>query len=68
MTAHKIESYKIESEDEVDAYLKDLFSDPQRRSMDEIIVRANKHIHSKRIRSYFLSKAEKLLSSQGGKT
>lgn len=68
MTVHKIESYKIESEAEADAYLSDLFSDPQRRSMDEAVVRADMHIPSEQIRSYFLSQAEKLLSLRDGQT
>jgi hypothetical protein len=63
MTAGNIESYKIECEDEADAYLKDLFSDPQRRSMDEAAVRADKYITSEHIRNYFLSQAKKWLST-----
>ncbi|WP_116138083.1 hypothetical protein [Trinickia diaoshuihuensis] len=63
MTVRNIESYKIESEDEADAYLKDLFSDPQRRSMAEAAARADKYITSEHIRNYFLSQAKKSLST-----
>ncbi|MEQ5842980.1 hypothetical protein N0A02_26345 [Paraburkholderia acidicola] len=65
---HKIESYKIEDEDEADAYLKDLFADPRRWSMDEVVARADMYISSERIRSYFLSQAKKWLSLHDGQT
>jgi len=63
VTVPNIESYKIESQAEADAYLNDIFSDKQRRSMDEAVVHANRLIADGHIRSYFLSQAQKLLSS-----
>jgi hypothetical protein len=59
---HKVESFKIESEAEADAYLEYLFNDPKHRTMDEATVRAERYIPDERIKNYFLSQAENRLT------
>jgi hypothetical protein len=58
-----IETFKIENEDEADAYLRDLFAKPEYRSMNEVYVRAQKLITDKHLRDYFINKAKAILES-----
>lgn len=57
----KITPFKIETESEADDYLKDLLSNEQYRSFDEVEIRAKQFIDNDNLRSYFIKKAKELL-------
>jgi hypothetical protein len=57
-----IEKFKIESESEADAFLKDLLTDQRFRSIGEVEHRAQQLIISEQLRTYFISKAQELLN------
>lgn len=56
-----IESFKIENEEEADAYLEDLLKNPDYRSLDEIKLRAQKLIPNRELANYFIAKGVKIL-------
>ena len=56
-----ISPFKIESESEADAYLKDLLSKHENRSMREVEERATQLISDAVLRVYFINKARELL-------
>jgi uncharacterized protein (DUF1810 family) len=60
-----IESWKIESIDEADAYLKDLLAKPEYRSLDEIQIRANQYIEDPDVKKYFITKGREILKGYG---
>lgn len=57
-----IKPFKIESESEADAYLKDLLSKHEYRSMREVEEHATQLISDAALRLYFISKAKELLN------
>lgn len=57
-----IESFKIESESEADAYLEDFLMQKEYQSMTEVQKRASQFIPNKNIRIYFVNKARKILN------
>ena len=59
----KIETFMIESESEADAYLKDLLTKSEYRSMDEVAIRAQKLIKDENLKNYFINKAKESLGS-----
>ncbi len=60
-----IESWKIESKQEADDYLKDLLDKPDYRRLDEVLLRAQKHVPDAQIRAYFIDKGKALLKAYG---
>ncbi|WP_445367849.1 hypothetical protein ACH5Y9_23980 [Methylomonas sp. BW4-1] len=56
-----IEKFKIESESEADAFLRDLLSNQEYRSMNEVEYRAQELIINEPLRKYFMHKAQELL-------
>ena len=60
-----VESWKIESEAEADAYLKDMLSKPEYRRDDELLLRAQKHVPDAAIRVYFIDKGREMLKDYG---
>ena len=61
MAVGPIEPFRIESEVVADDYLRDLFKNPEFRSLDEVRVRAQKYIKSDHLRNYFINKASEQL-------
>ena len=57
MAIGPVESFKIESEAEADAYLKDLLAKPEHRSLTEVRVRMKSLIRDKRLQDYFVERA-----------
>jgi hypothetical protein len=57
-----VEQFRIETESEADAYLKDVLGKPEYRSMDEVNLRAHQYIKDERLRLYFINKAKELLA------
>lgn len=58
----KLESFKIESELEADAYLHDLLTTLEYRSMGEIQRRADAYIPNTKLKRYFITKASVMLN------
>lgn len=61
----QIEIFKIESESEADAYLKELLEKEEYRSMDEVKMRSQKFIEDENLKNYFIDKARGILKSYG---
>jgi hypothetical protein len=57
----EISPFTIDYESEADYYLKDLLSKPEYRSMDEVLIRAQKLIKNPRVKAYFIDKAKEIL-------
>ncbi|GAB0116108.1 hypothetical protein Acid7E03_01800 [Acidisoma sp. 7E03] len=57
----EVQSFRIESRQEADDYLADLFGRPEYRSMDEAKIRARSYIQDPKLKDYFLQKAEEIL-------
>lgn len=60
-----VESWKIETEEEADSYLRDLLSKPEYRSMDEVQARAQRFVPDDQLRAYFINKGREILGSYG---
>lgn len=58
-----IQRFKIENETEADFFLKDLLAKDEYRSVNEIIVRANKLIPDETLRMYFISNGKQMLEA-----
>jgi hypothetical protein len=58
-----IETFKIENEDEADAYLRDLLAKPEYRSMSEVYMRAKKLIPDAHLRNYFINRAKAIVET-----
>lgn len=56
-----IEKFKIENENQADAFLKDLLADERYRSIGEVEYRAQDLIPSEKLRAYFINKGRELL-------
>ncbi len=60
---NEIKPHMIESESEADAYLKDLLTKSEYRSMDEVKMRAQRLIKDENLKNYFINKAKEILGS-----
>lgn len=58
-----IEPFKIESESEADAYLRDLLAKNEYRSISEVESRAIKFIEDKNLQKYFIRKGQAILDA-----
>ncbi|MEA9588735.1 hypothetical protein VC279_02955 [Xanthomonas sp. WHRI 10064A] len=58
-----IEPYKIESESEADAYLRDLLAKEEFRSMREVEQSATQFIQDHKLRAYFINQAKEILKA-----
>lgn len=58
-----IEPHKLQSEDEVDAYLSDLFKGGKTISLEEINSRATTFIDDPLLRQYFVQHAQNFIQS-----
>lgn len=59
-----ITPFKIENESEADAFLRDLLAKEEYRSMEEVMMRADKLISDNHLRTHFINKAKELLKVQ----
>jgi hypothetical protein len=64
MTVGSVEPFAIENEGEADAYLRDLLSHREFRSMDEVRIRAGKYIKDAHLKDYFINQATELVKTQ----
>jgi len=62
----EVRSFQIESEDEVNSYLRDLFAKPEYRSIVEVERRAAAYIRDPKLAEYFKSKAAEMLAAERG--
>jgi hypothetical protein len=58
-----VEEFRIESEAEADAYLKDLLAKPEYRSLAEVRSRAAALVRDKRLQDYFVERAKEILKT-----
>ena len=61
----EVQSFVIDNEYEADEYLTALLEKPEYRSMDEVIVRAQKYVKDDCLRIYFINKAKEILRIYG---
>jgi hypothetical protein len=61
MRKNIVESFVMDSKSEADAYLNGLFKDDKYRSIDEVLIRAEKYIRDPNIKKYFIAKAKEML-------
>jgi hypothetical protein len=64
MTVGPIQTYVMDDESEADTYLRDLFKNPENRSMDVVHQRAQIiNFKDDHFRNYFINKGQELLRS-----
>jgi hypothetical protein len=63
MPVGPVQSYVVEHETEADAYLSELFKTRENRSMDVVLVHAQRVTKDDRFRTYFVNKAAELLKT-----
>ena len=63
MSVGPVQSYVVEHETEADAYLRELFKTNENRSMDVVLVHAQRVTKDDRFRTYFINTAGELLKA-----
>jgi hypothetical protein len=63
MPVGPVQSYVVEHETEADAYLRELFKTRENRSMDVVLVHAQRVTKDDHYRTYFVDKAAELLKA-----
>lgn len=63
MSQSGVMPYTIDDEDEADSYLNAVLQKPEYRSMEEVIIRAQKYARNEHIKQYMIARGQVMLES-----